>query len=53
VRVGEGVVSLSVEGALLAGCIGSTREELGVDVLGLSAISNASDFRCFQAGQVG
>ena len=49
-RVEEGVVSLSVKGALVAGCIGGAREELEVDGLGLSAISNALVCQCFQVG---
>lgn len=52
-RVGEGVIGLSVKDALLAGCIGGAREELKVDVLGLPAISNALACQCFQVGRVG
>jgi hypothetical protein len=40
-RVGEGIISLSVKDALLARCIGGAREELDINVLRLPTILDA------------
>lgn len=39
-RVGEGIISLSIKDALFAGCISGAGKELNINVLGLPTILN-------------